>query len=158
MDLYNSDSMQGAMPVIADTEAAGETKAQDVWIDTWVKKVNDLKGKQQAAVSVKVKPILTALGVSVNVVDALDFSNSSDIQVSPEKEVDLFVIPNVEYKADPLEYQNELLNKNKILNAALGKLKKDYLEETSKRKIMENSVAQITSSIVVGLERVEEVH
>jgi hypothetical protein len=81
------------------------------------------------------------------------------MQVSPVKleEIGLPVIPDVEHKADPVEYQNELLNKIKILNEAVEKLKNNYLEETSKRKIMENTVAQITSSMVKGLEQVEEV-
>jgi hypothetical protein len=43
------------------------------------------------------------------------------------------------------------------LTESLEKLQKTYLEETSKRKIMENSVAQITLSIVTGLEKEEKV-
>lgn len=135
-------------------------KAEEDWIDNWVKKVNSLKRTDEATTSVSLKPVLTALGVSMNIVDALEFNNAADMQVSPVKleDMGLPVIPKVEYKSDPIEYQNELLNKTKILTESLEKLKKSYLEETSKRKVMEHSVAQITSSIVTGLEKVEEVH
>lgn len=164
--LRPSESVENFVDLYKESETASpatatvvETKNEDDWIDSWVKKVNSLKGRERASTSVSFKPVLTALGVSMNVVDALEFNSSSDVQVSPVKmeEVGLPVIPDVEYKDDPVDYQNELLNKIKILNEALEKLKKRYLEETSKRKIMEHSVAQITSSIVIGLERAEEV-
>lgn len=152
VDLYKE-----SLPIV---DSDNTQKAEDDWIDTWVKKVNSLKRKEEATTSVSFKPVLKALGVSMNVVDALEFNSADDIHISPVKleEMGLPVIPMVEYKSDPVEYQNELLNKTKILTESLEKLKKSYLEETSKRKIMENSMAQITSSIVTGLERVEEVY
>jgi hypothetical protein len=148
--LYNESTHIESIPVKEQT-------AEEAWIDNWVKKVNSLKEK--AATSASLKPVLTALGVSTNIVDVLEFSNTDVLQVSPAKleDIQLPVIPEVEFKNDPQEYQSALLNKIKILTESLEKLQKTYLEETSKRKIMENSVAQITLSIVTGLEKEEKV-
>ena len=139
-------------------EPCAVLKKEDIWIDNWVQKVNSLKTKDIPAPSVALKPVLQALGVSDTVVDALKFNSNTHSQISPvQVEIQLPLIPNVDFKSDPVEYQNALLNKIKILQEALDKLKNAYMEETSQRKNMENSVAQITSSIVKGLEQVEGV-